>query len=609
MTPEEEKAAGCNQTAHVNLENDAPQSAKRRYLSREKSETITLPYSPDAEKGVLCSLILLPDKISEICKQRLQSEAFYVPAHKIIYESAMEFPDKSGPIDFVAFKQTLSDSNQLAEIGGIEFLHELYSFIDSASNFDYYADDVLDKWQRREDWLKGQELQKIALDNDGFNPDRNFVRDTFQLRNYSEAKCADLLLRRAQPIKCISNQWYAYEGGTWRPVSKDKFRSIAQNTMHSSVRKSQRENDILRLVEGASQIDDAELIGVYQLDGNDILVNARNGVVRVNKEGCKLEYHSPEHGFSQSLAVDYDESAKCELFIETLNQCLPCGEDRTLLQIALGNFLLPSNRHEVCLCSYGPGGTGKSTIANAVESIFEHGSDSLTNLSLRHLLDPKGYSLPRLKRAALNIGTELDSLEFEDSAAWKSLVSGESIEVRPIYGQPFSMRTTAKLWFLANGLPRFKNGSDAEVRRMRFLLFNQKPETQKTDLKEHLRKEANGIFQWILQGLVDLLDLGYVPEGGEHTRAVKETFSVRNNPVGAFVKTRCVVSPSERTPKSDLSSQFVEFLAKHGLPADLEKSFFHRLKALLPQLKDVRAGTTERVWCFSGIGIRETPEF
>jgi replicative DNA helicase len=62
---------------------------------KTNAPTVSLPYAPDAEKGVLCSLILLPDKVSELCADRLQTEAFWVPAHKIIYDSVMQFGDKS----------------------------------------------------------------------------------------------------------------------------------------------------------------------------------------------------------------------------------------------------------------------------------------------------------------------------------------------------------------------------------------------------------------------------------------------------------------------------------------------------------------------------------
>jgi replicative DNA helicase len=67
---------------------------------------------------VLCSLLLSPREVSDLCVLRLRPDAFYIPAHKIIYTLVIEFSDKSKPIDFVSLKQGLEDRGQLAEIGG-----------------------------------------------------------------------------------------------------------------------------------------------------------------------------------------------------------------------------------------------------------------------------------------------------------------------------------------------------------------------------------------------------------------------------------------------------------------------------------------------------------
>ncbi|HXM29957.1 MAG TPA: DnaB-like helicase N-terminal domain-containing protein, partial [Chthoniobacterales bacterium] len=88
----------------------------------------SLPYSEDAEKGVLCSLLLSPREVGDLCILRLQPDAFYAPAHKIIYELVIEFSDKSKLIDFITMKQSLKDRGFLEEIGGPEFLNELYTF-------------------------------------------------------------------------------------------------------------------------------------------------------------------------------------------------------------------------------------------------------------------------------------------------------------------------------------------------------------------------------------------------------------------------------------------------------------------------------------------------
>jgi replicative DNA helicase len=109
----------------------------------------SLPYSEDAEKGVLCSLLLSPREVGDLCILRLQPNAFYAPAHKIIYELVIEFSDKSKAIDFITMKQSLKDRGFLEEIGGPEFLNELYNFVPTAANAGYYVDIVREKYLLR----------------------------------------------------------------------------------------------------------------------------------------------------------------------------------------------------------------------------------------------------------------------------------------------------------------------------------------------------------------------------------------------------------------------------------------------------------------------------
>src|SRR6202045_4330716 len=109
----------------------------------------SLPFSEDGEKGVLCSLLLSPRDVADICVLHLRSEAFYIPAHEIVYGLVLEFGDKYKPIDFISLKQALKDRNQLEEIGGPEYLSDLYNFVPTAANAGYYIDIVREKYVLR----------------------------------------------------------------------------------------------------------------------------------------------------------------------------------------------------------------------------------------------------------------------------------------------------------------------------------------------------------------------------------------------------------------------------------------------------------------------------
>jgi P4 family phage/plasmid primase-like protien len=424
---------------------------------------------------------------------------------------------------------------------------------------------------------------------------------------FNEYEHVQRLLASAPPIRCVGDKWYVYEQGTWNPATRQRFRPMAQEIMTESVRTARRESGILSHVEGWTQLDESKLCGVYRFDRGDILINAANGVIRLNKDGYKLEAHSAEHGFTQRLAVSFEPGALCPLFRKTLAAALPNPIDRRLLKLCAGNLLIPDCRFEVCLCCYGAGGNMKSTIAEAIIAIFGMTSKAVTDLDLSQLCDPKGYSLPLLRLAAVNLGTELDAIEIEQSGNFKKIVSGEPIDAREIYDRPFTMTTSAKLWFLANNLPRFKYGTDAELRRIRFLAFDQKPEKEDKTLKARVKEEASGILLWLLEGARRLLRVGLIRYGSAKSRSIAKTFSVQNDPVRAFVEKRCVLDPEKKVRKELLGNEFAEFCNGYGLPGDkLKTAFFQRLYPAYPMLKRQRSRIAdERFYEIAGIDVKE----
>jgi replicative DNA helicase len=109
----------------------------------------SLPFSEDGEKGVLCSLLLSPREVADLCVLHLRPDAFYIPAHQIIYNLILEFGEKRKPIDFVSLKQALKDRNQLEDVGGPEYISDLYNFVPTAANASYYIDIVREKYVLR----------------------------------------------------------------------------------------------------------------------------------------------------------------------------------------------------------------------------------------------------------------------------------------------------------------------------------------------------------------------------------------------------------------------------------------------------------------------------
>lgn len=203
------------------------------------------------------------------------------------------------------------------------------------------------------------------------------------------------------------------------------------------------------------------------------------------------------------------------------------------------------------------------------------------------------------------MGTELDAVEVGESGNFKTVVSGEPIEVRPIYGAPFTMTSGCKLWFLANSLPRFKHGTEAELRRTRFIRFDYKPAVKDVTLKAQLLYELDGVFRWMLQGLRGLLQISEIPLGSQNSREVHARFRVSNDPVGSFVQERCVVAVDARERKEYLAQAFSDYCQTYGIPADYQDWFFRRLYERFPALTESQPKIgAERVRVVRGMALK-----
>jgi len=117
----------------------------------------SLPYSENAEKGVLCSLILSPTEAGDICLRLLKPEHFNNGAHRTIYETLLEWRSP-GPIEFPWLKEEIKKRGVLAEVGGPEFLNEIFTFLPTGSNAKYYVDLVCDAWRERQGVLLAKKL-------------------------------------------------------------------------------------------------------------------------------------------------------------------------------------------------------------------------------------------------------------------------------------------------------------------------------------------------------------------------------------------------------------------------------------------------------------------
>lgn len=108
------------------------------------------PFSEEGERGVMgCLLINAREAhIPLVEKFTDGSEVFYDLRHRAIYDTVLGLLDAGKPADILTVTQAIKDCGKLDDVG-VAYLSSLPDCVPSASNINYYADIVAEKYMLR----------------------------------------------------------------------------------------------------------------------------------------------------------------------------------------------------------------------------------------------------------------------------------------------------------------------------------------------------------------------------------------------------------------------------------------------------------------------------
>jgi replicative DNA helicase len=110
----------------------------------------TLPFSEEAEKGLLSCLLQDPVTLMAESRLTIPPHAFYQEAHRLIYEKLTEFYDKNLTIDLITITNSLREQNLLDKVGGPAALGDLLMYVSVPSHYEYYREILIEKVTLRE---------------------------------------------------------------------------------------------------------------------------------------------------------------------------------------------------------------------------------------------------------------------------------------------------------------------------------------------------------------------------------------------------------------------------------------------------------------------------
>ena len=238
-----------------------------------------------------------------------------------------------------------------------------------------------------------------------------------------------------------------------------------------------------------------------------VLLNCLNGTLEVTKNNIKLREHNKADFLKYVLNFDYEKKATAPKFIKYLNDVLDEDTQKVLQEFA-GYIFINHLKLEKSLICFGSGANGKSVFFEVLKSLL--GNPNISTMSLGDLTDKNSGESNRalLKDKLVNYGSEIRGQNI-DLDIFKRLVSGEPVQARLKYGNPFMLESNTKMIFNANELPNINEHNEAVFRRFIIIPFDKTIPEDKRDSELHRKiidNELSGVLNWILEGLERLLE-------------------------------------------------------------------------------------------------------
>ena len=223
------------------------------------------------------------------------------------------------------------------------------------------------------------------------------------------------------------------------------------------------------------------------------------------------------------------------------------------------------------------GANGKSVFFEIVNSLL--GVNNVSSFSLQSLTNDNGYFRAKLANKLVNYASEINgNLE---ASIFKQLVSGEPVEARLPYGQPFLLKQYAKLIFNCNELPKDVEHTNAYFRRFLIIPFDVTIPHQEQDKQLHtkiIEKELSGVFNWVLEGLNRLLEQKRFSECEAAQRAV-EQYRIESDSVQMFLSEHeYKVSSTNEKPLKEMFSEYRSYCIESGFKACSVRTLADRLR-------------------------------
>ena len=322
-----------------------------------------------------------------------------------------------------------------------------------------------------------------------------------------------------------------------------------------------------------------------QLDVNDYILNVQNGTLDLSGDKPIFMEHSPDMLLSKICNVNYEPSAKCEVWEKFINGIMQNDKSKIeYLQKIAGLSLTGNTSEETAFILYGSTTrNGKSTFCETL--IYLLGDYALTmrpeTLATKQNTDSRQANgdVARLCGCRFVNASEPPKRMLFDTALLKSLLGRDSITARFLHQREFEFIPKFKLVINTNYLPVITDDTIFSSGRLNVVSFDRhlEPHEQDKHLKDKLRKkeELSGILNWCLEGL-----RLYRKDGLKAPAAVQKAtnaYRADSDKIGNFIN-ECLKKTDTNSKAKEIYDCYVKWCADNGYGIENKGNFFAEMK-------------------------------
>jgi len=374
---------------------------------------------------------------------------------------------------------------------------------------------------------------------------------------------------------------YLYNGAYWKVMEKEGFESFLGKAAEKmdidryTARYYKFKEDLWKQFLSAGYLERPDT------DDNSVLVNLQNGTFLINETETVLLNFNADDFLTYQLSFHYSPEAKAPLFQKYLDRVLPEKDAQIVLAEYLGYIFIKHGNSklklEKALLLYGSGANGKSVFYEIVMALL--GRENISSFTLDQLTDKEGLKRAQIADKLLNYASEIGTGMATDY--FKRLTSGEPVDARRLYGDPFDIYQYAKLMFNCNELPRQTENTNAFFRRFLIIHFNQTIPEEEQDKElpnKIIDNELSGVFNWALEGLQRLLRQGKFSYC-RSSEAILNEFRTESNSVELFFREENYQKDNEaHIYIRDIYPEYRQFCIEDGLHPYSNRRFTKHLR-------------------------------